>query len=223
MSFYNRKIKKYLPNVIIPFVTALIIIVFTQNIFFSIKPLQVLELKYLDVRFSNKSVRNIKDSANVIILGITQDDFDQIPEPYNSWPWPRSYFAKVVTNLKNAGVKAVGIDVLMSNDDKFSLQNDMLFEQAILNSKNVVVAGQLDVQAEMQFETGNYSIKNESYNYRNKFFAVDSSVGIVQIGSDEDGIYRRYEPIVISNSEVAVNAILRLPDSNSVLLAGDVK
>lgn len=199
MSRYKRKIKKILPSVIIPLGTAIIVILLTQNIFFSIKPIQDLELKYLDIRFSKKVVKDIKDSADVIILGITQDDFDQIPEPYNSWPWPRSYFAKVVNNLKNAGVKAVGIDVLMSNDDKFSPQNDKLFEEAILNSRNVVVAGQLDVEAEMQYETGNYTIKNESYNYRNKFFAVDSSVGIVQIGSDEDGIYRRYEPLVISD------------------------
>ncbi|MBU0476295.1 MAG: adenylate/guanylate cyclase domain-containing protein [Bacteroidetes bacterium] len=204
MNRYKRKIKKILPSVIIPLGTALIVILLTQDIFFSIKPIQELELKYLDIRFSKKDVKDIKDSADVIILGITQDDFDQIPEPYNSWPWPRSYFAKVVNNLKNAGVKAVGIDVLMSNDDKFSPQNDKLFEEAILNSRNVVVAGQLDVEAEMQYEIGNYSIKKQSYNYRNKFFAVDSSVGIVQIGSDEDGIYRRYEPLVISGANESI-------------------
>jgi len=198
MKSFIKSNKKYLAKIAVPLATALITVLLTQNIFFSIKPLQELELKYLDIRFSNKAVRDIKDSANVIILGISQDDYDQIPEPYNSWPWPRSYFANVVNNLKNAGVKAIGIDVLMSNDDKFSADNDKLFEEAILNSQNVVVAGVLDVEAEMQLENGNFAIKNNSYNFRNKFYAVDSSVGIVQIGSDEDGIYRRYEPLVIS-------------------------
>ncbi|MCF6270768.1 MAG: adenylate/guanylate cyclase domain-containing protein [Melioribacteraceae bacterium] len=156
-------------------------------------------MKYLDIRFSNKNVINIKDKADVIILGISQEDYDQIPEPYNSWPWPRSYFAKIVNNLKIAGAKAVGIDLLMSNDDKFSPINDELLKKAILNSRNVVVAGMLDVEAELLMEEGSYTIKQDSYNYRNKFYAVDSSVGIVQIGSDEDGIYRRYEPLAISS------------------------
>ena len=194
-----KKTKKKVTKLLIPLSSAILIVLLTQNIFFSIKPLEELELKYLDIRFSNKEVVNIKDSADVIILGISQDDYDQIPEPYNSWPWPRSYFAKVVNNLSKAGVKAIGIDVLMSNDDKHEGENDKLFEEAIKKNKNVVIAGMLNVEAEMQFESGQYTIKEKDYNYRNKFYAVDSSIGIVQIGSDEDGIYRRYEPFVISN------------------------
>ncbi len=196
---YRRKIKLLLPLFLIPFTSAIFVLSITQNYFISIAPLQELELKYLDIRFSNKNVVDIKKRADVIILGISQEDYNQIPEPYNSWPWPRSYFAKVVTNLKTAGAKAVGIDILMSNDDKFSPKNDKLLEKAILDSRNVVVAGNLDVEAELLMEEGSYSIKQDSYNYRNKFFAVDSSLGIVQIGSDEDGIYRRYKPLVISS------------------------
>ncbi len=194
-----NKLKRNLTKLLLPLGSALFVILLTQNIFFSINPLEELELKYLDIRFSNKNVVDIKDSADVIILGISQDDYDQIIEPYNSWPWPRSYFAKVINNLKDAGVKAIGIDLLMSNDDKYSIENDKLLETAISETKIVVVAGVLDVEAEMQYEVGNYSIKNRNYNYRNKFYAVDSSVGIVQIGSDKDGIYRRYEPFVISS------------------------
>ena len=195
---YRRKAKILLPLFLIPFSSAIFVLLITQNYLISIAPIQELELKYLDIRFSNKAVIDIKDKADVIILGISQDDYDQIPEPYNSWPWPRSIFAKVINNLKTAGARAVGIDVLMSNDDKYSSENDKLLEKAILESRNVVVAGMLDVEAELLMEEGNYSIKKDSYNYRNKFFDVDSSVGIVQIGSDEDGIYRRYEPLVIS-------------------------
>jgi len=195
---YRRKVKILLPLFLIPFASVIFVLLITQDYLISIAPLQELELKYLDIRFSNKDLVNIKDKADVIILGISQDDYDQIPAPFNSWPWPRSFFAKVVTNLKAAGAKGVGIDLLMSNDDKFSPQNDRLLEEAILNSRIVVVAGELDVEDEALIETGSYSIKQNAFNYRNKFFAIDSSVGIVQIGSDEDGIYRRYEPLAIS-------------------------
>ena len=196
----KNKIFGYLPYLVIPIISAIIVIVITQELFFSIKPLKELELKYIDVRFSSREQKIIKDSADVIIIGLSQTDYDQIPSPLNTWPWPRSYFAKVISNLKEAGVKAIGIDILMANDDKYSPKNDEELMQAIKSSKNVVVAGVLDIAAESQHQSGNYSIINQSYNYRNKFIAADSSIGIVQMGSDEDGIYRRYEPLVISDA-----------------------
>ncbi len=126
-----KKTKKKASKLFIPLSTAIIVVLITQNLFFSIKPLEELELKYLDIRFSNKTVVDIKDSADVIILGISQDDYNQIPEPYNSWPWPRSYFAKVVNNLSEAGAKAIGIDILMSNDDKYSVEMMKIFKDVI--------------------------------------------------------------------------------------------
>ena len=204
MNAIKNKISGYSQYFIIPIISALIGIVVTQEIFFSIKPLKDLELKYIDARFLNRGRILIKKSADVIILGISQTDYDQIPNPMNTWPWPRSYFAKVISHLKNAGVKAVGIDVIMANDDKYSPENDKVLMQAIRASKNVVVAGVLDINAEAQHQNGSYSITDHSYNYRNKFIAADSSIGIVQTGSDEDGIYRRYEPFVISDANKKV-------------------
>lgn len=196
----KNKIFGYLPYLVIPIISAIIVIIITQEFFFSIKPIKELELKYIDVRFSSREQKIIKDSADVIILGLSQTDYDQIPSPMNTWPWPRSYFARVISNLKEAGVKAIGIDVLMANDDKYSHKNDEELMEAIKSSKNVVVAGVLDIEAESRHQSGNYSIINQSYNYRNKFIVADSSIGIVQMGSDEDGIYRRYEPLVISDA-----------------------
>jgi len=204
MNAFKNKISGYTQYFVIPIISALIVIFITQEIFFSIKPLKDLELKYIDARFLNRGRKLIKKSADVIILGISQTDYDQIPNPMNVWPWPRSYFAKVVSHLKEAGVKAVGIDVLMANDDKYSPKNDEILMQAIRKSKNVVVAGVVDINAEARRQNGNYYITDHSYNYRNKFIAADSSIGIVQTGSDEDGIYRRYEPFVISDANKKV-------------------
>ena len=200
MKTTKKKIYGYTPFLVIPLLSALIVLVVTQEVFFSIKPLKELELKYIDIRFSARGQKIINDSADVIILGISQTDYDQIPSPLNTWPWPRSYFAKVITNLEQAGVKAIGIDILMANDDKYSLRNDEELSNAIKSSKKVVVAGELDIVAESQHQDGKYSVINKSFNYRNKFIDADSSMGIVQMGSDEDGIYRRYEPFVISDA-----------------------
>ncbi|MEE9289195.1 MAG: adenylate/guanylate cyclase domain-containing protein, partial [Bacteroidota bacterium] len=39
-----------------------------------------------------------------------------------------------------------------------------------------------------------YSINRADENYQNKFFEADSSIGLVNIVPDDDGIYRRYRP-----------------------------
>lgn len=199
MTTPKNKIFGLSPYFVIPIISALIVIIITQEFIFSIKPLKELELKYIDIRFENRTKEYIKDKSDVIIVGISQADYDQIPTPLNTWPWPRSYFAKVINNLSAAGVKAVGIDVLMANNDKYSELNDQKLIDAIKLNKNVVVAGVLDISAESQYQNGDYFVVDSLYNYRNKFIIADSSIGIVQLGSDEDGIYRRYEPFAISD------------------------
>ena len=64
----KNKIFGYLPYLVIPAISAIIVIVITQELFFSIKPLKELELKYIDVRFSSKEQKTIRDSADIIIL-----------------------------------------------------------------------------------------------------------------------------------------------------------
>jgi len=198
----NKFLKKW-PFFIIPLLSFLLVILLTQELFFSIKPLKDLELKYLDLRFLERGPREITDSSDVIILSITRDDYNQIPEPYNSWPWPRSYFAKVIKNLNVAGVRAIGIDLLMADDDQFSLTNDSILFTAIKEAGNVVVAGEINTAEEARIERGNvkYKLKGNIQQFRNKFFAADSSIGIAQLDGDQDGIYRRYEPFAISEAE----------------------
>src|SRR4030042_6002282 len=93
--------------------TALLVTVVTQDYFFPIEPLRELELKFLDFRFLQRGEIDIKDSAEVIIVEINQDTYDGIPAEYRGWPWPRFIFAKLIDNLTQAGVKAVGIDIIM--------------------------------------------------------------------------------------------------------------
>lgn len=181
-------------------ITTFFALVITQDFVIPIAPLKELEHKLIDFRFEERGEIDFKDSAKVIILEITQEAYDQIPSPYNSWPWPRKYFAKIIENLNEAGVKAIGVDLIMSNPDKFSEENDRELMEAISKYRNVVVAGKIDIDAEAAFEgRGDRSIiRSIEDNFSNIFFGVDSSIGIVQAVSDNDGVYRRYVPYIYS-------------------------
>lgn len=199
----GTKDKNFLKKAAVVFFAALLTIILTQDILFTFAPLKELELKLIDVRFLKRGKIDVADSSKVIIIEMTQDLFDQIPAPYNKDPFPRSIFAKAIENLTEAGVKAIGIDVVMPDPDKYSSKNDLLMREAIQKSGKVVVAGKIDEVRENQIQEGkNYSIKNFTdsiytriqYNYENIFYDADSSLGVVQVPPDYDMVYRRYSP-----------------------------
>jgi adenylate cyclase len=184
--------------------TFLLLILITQEYFFTIAPIKNLELQLIDQRFSDRGERRIIDSADVIILEINQETYEQIPHPYKTWPWPRSIFAKVIENLNQVGVKAIGIDILMTSDDRISSSNDSLLIKAIQKYRNVVVAGKIDLDQEANIKAADRGIKStlrivsRDFEFFNKFYHADSSIGIVQTPADFDDVYRRYTPKVTS-------------------------
>ncbi len=91
----------------------------------------------------------------------------------------------------------------MSNPDKYSEENDKKLFNAIKKYRNVVVAGKINIEAEDAAEhLGRETlIRSVNENFSSLFFDADSSIGIVQAVSDNDGVYRRYVPYVYSSVE----------------------
>lgn len=195
-----NKQKDFFSAFLVYLFTLVIALVFTQGWFFTIAPIQQLELKLIDERFQKRGKITLGDSAKVIILEITQDSYDQIPPPYNQWPWPRSIFAHVIKNLTKAGVKAIGIDIVMSGQDKFDVANDKILKEEIRKSGKVVVAGKVDETVEQKIISGESYQQKIYENFSSLFFDADSSIGIVKTPADNDGVFRRYLPYAFVSS-----------------------
>lgn len=145
-----------------------------------------LELGALDYRFQLRGPRiTPADSSHLVIVEISEDSFESLPD---NWPWPRSYYARLVANLTRAGARAVGIDVLFIGDDAHDPQNDALLRKTLKDAGIVVLAGRLDI------DNKSYRIFRSSENYGNEFFDVDSSLGFVNVLKDPDEVVRRYVP-----------------------------
>jgi adenylate cyclase len=185
----KRGQKKNFRKLIAAVITAVVTVILTNIPQLQIKAVYDIEKKFIDSRFYNRGIPAKTAEPSVVIVEITDNTYQQIPEPYNRSPLPRSLFAKFVTNMTRAGAKAIGIDIIMSDKDQFSSQNDSLFDKAIKQCKNVVLAGQIYEQ------NGNfYQYKNLKYNFGCAYYWADSSIGIVQVDNDEDGVLRRYVP-----------------------------
>lgn len=176
--------KPYVRKLIVAFVVTLVTIVLTQEEILNLRWFQRLELASLDYRFQQRGTRTL-DSSDVIIVEVSDESFKSLPE---RWPWPRSYYAHLIRNLNAAGAKTIGIDILLSEPDQRSSDNDNDLRSAIHTTGNVVLAGKMDAQ-----EKG-YGVVYGEEDFGNLFFSVDSSLGLVNIRSDADGVYRRYSP-----------------------------
>ena len=100
-----------------------------------------LEHDLLDYRFKLRGMLDISDSP-IVILAIDDQSDESTPK---RWPWPRAYFAHVIENLNEAGVKAIGIDVIFEQADYDSggAESDQKMADVLSRFDNVVLSGKI--------------------------------------------------------------------------------
>ncbi len=176
---------------------ALLVVVITQDNILKLGIIQRLELASVDYRFESRGIDpTFKDSSNVVIVDISEESFKSLPE---KWPWPRSYYARLIRNLKAAGARAIGIDLILGGSLLGKKDDDEL-SAAIREAGIVVLAGKAP-----QEET-EYRIVTANEDYGNMFFHVDSSLGAVNVLNDADGVLRRYRPMWGTNTSLLIPA-----------------
>ncbi|MCK9281155.1 MAG: adenylate/guanylate cyclase domain-containing protein [Melioribacteraceae bacterium] len=210
--FFKKFISQKIVKFGIALLSFLLVLIITQDYLFQLSFIKNIELNLIDKRFEVRGKKGI-ENPKVVIIEIEKDSYTQIPAPYNAWPWPRFLYAKLIKNLSEAGAKVIGIDILMSDRDRFNSVNDSLFMSAIRKYNNVVLAGKLDYEKQnmlLDLESGfwkNRSSKDRtqiiSYdtttglikqNFQNIFYQPGIQIGIVNLFSDNDQIYRKYKP-----------------------------
>jgi len=176
-------------HIIVSIILAVLIFILSSPEIINFYPLTSLENKIIDLNFNRRGIIKNPDSLDVIIIGISNETINELPPPYNSWPIPRNLFARAIENLSKAGARVIGFDLLFSEIDKYSNMNDSLLVNKIKSYKNVILAGKLE-QLDWRFQVE----ETQKQNFGNVYFDVDSSIGIVNVLPDDDGVLRRYFP-----------------------------
>jgi adenylate cyclase len=163
---------------------ALLVAVLTQESILRLGVIDRIELSTLDYRFAARgSLRTPGDSTNVVIVEISDDAFRSIPERY---PWPRSHYARLLRNLQRAGARVVVFDLIFSDPDGLAPANDSAFAAAIRETGLAVLAGKREQDNSLYVRT------TSALDFGTIFFPADSSVGLVNLRPDVDGLYRLY-------------------------------
>lgn len=174
----KKETKRLLIILGIGFFSAVLMIVFSNLTFFI-----NLEHKLTDYKFALRGINyeGLKNSG-IVIVAIDDQSIASIPYKY---PWPRTYHAKLVDNLKKAGAKVITFDIEFTEKSTINPEQDYIFRDAIKRAGNVVLAGKMVVK-----KSGNYEMI--SLLEPIKILREVAPYGIVDTKFDSDGFVRRY-------------------------------
>ena len=76
--------------------------------------------------------------ADIVLLAIDQSSLDVYEKEQGlGWPWPRQIYAGVLDFLKAGGAKAVFLDLMLTEDSTYGVDDDRLLAEAMTRAGNV--------------------------------------------------------------------------------------
>jgi adenylate cyclase len=150
------------------------------------------ELAAIDARYLAFPDKFKAGSSQIVIVDI-DDESDRNVRAV--WPWPRSYYARLITNLRRAGARAIVIDVLLDRPrTDFASGDDSL--AAVLAQPGIVVLGGKTWYAnenrpglQITLDTGGASLVLPAAAFLN---ADSSNWGLTDVKTEADGVVRDY-------------------------------
>ncbi len=140
------------------------------------------ELKTLDLRFKFRGPQDVSHS-DLIIIAIDRQTFKACQDRY---PYPRDYYATLIDNLNEVGIKRIMFDIQFTEPDMKNIKGDSLLAASIVRAGNVILAGTIARET----STGGV------YVYSDKpipvLLATGAEWGVVGEMQDSDGFTRRY-------------------------------
>ena len=140
---------------------------------------QVLENQALDFWYRLRP--SSSPPREIVIVGIDEHSFQDLKK---SWPWPRSYHAKITRQLKAAGARLIVFDVLFAEPS--NAKDDQAFAEAMREAGNVILATTIESSENAQVAR---QILVQPYPL---FRKAALGMGLTLVTPDNDGIVRRF-------------------------------
>lgn len=141
------------------------------------------ELKTYDLRFRIKGSTPVENSG-IVLVTIDDQTFSSLQK---KWPFPRSYFARVISNLAEAGAYLIVIDIEFTEPTDLDSFDDLSLQSTLEKFPNVVLAGKLVSEYGSQATLNRYPLKP-----LRRFLNAGAKWAYANVYLDEDGFLRRY-------------------------------
>ncbi len=141
------------------------------------------ELKTYDIRFRLRGITSVDDTG-IVLVTIDDQTFTSLKK---KWPFPRSYFARAISNLADAGAALIVLDVEFTEPSSLESFDDFSLSQAIQKSPNVILAGKLVTEYGSHLSLNRYPLKP-----LRQFLNAGANWAYANVYFDHDGFIRRY-------------------------------
>ncbi len=119
--------------------------------------------------------------SELLIVGIDEQSFQDLKK---AWPWPRSYHAEIIRQLKAAGARLIVFDVLFAEPS--NAEDDQIFAEAIRDAGNIILATTIESSESTHVAR---QILVQPYPL---FRQAALGMGLTLVTPDGDGIVRRF-------------------------------
>lgn len=179
--------------------------------------LKRLELTSLDLRFLIRGPQDVRDS-DLIIIAIDSQTYKALKKRF---PFPREYYATLIENLNDAGVKLIMFDIQFTEPDYDNPEGDSILADAVKRYGNVILAGQyLPMKRRGQAGGMDKPIK--------VLLETGAEWGIVNEIKDADGFTRKYNLFMPHEGKLHLSLGLKvikllnnIPDDAKIEVKGD--
>jgi len=152
-------------------------------LFSNLRFVRNLELKSLDWRFKMRGKETLADSS-IVIVSIDDQTFSSIQ---TKWPYPRSYFTKLIRNLNDAGARLIVFDLEFTEPYSQDPAQDVELAHVAQQAGNVIFAGKIVTEFGANNTVNQYVLKPMP-----ELLHAGVPWGVVNIVEDSDGFLRRY-------------------------------
>lgn len=185
------------------------------------------EQRYYDFLFQSRQVFSpVKNITNSDIVLVTIDD--ESLEWIGSWPWPRSYHAKVIEALNQHGASLIGFDVVFDSPQSLGEHEDLKFSKAIQVAQNVFLASMFNYRKSEQGRIESYRrpiaeflFKARGVGFTNPLPDSDGSIRRAQLITYQEG--KRYPSFVLSLYKARQNIRGNVAIHENFLSLGDTQ
>jgi CHASE2 domain-containing sensor protein len=135
----------------------------------------------LDYRFRLASKGG--DTSEIVIIDISDESIQKL----GTWPWPRSYYAKLIDILNQAKAKVIGLYIIFSTPNP---KQDHQLTEAIKNAQNVIMVAHPMMPTQMSF-TRDIMTVDQIQCPIDEIAQGAKGIGHIAVVYDNDGIVRR--------------------------------
>jgi adenylate cyclase len=170
-----------------------------------------LENRALDFFYQWRPAQSM--APEILLVGIDEASFQELRR---AWPWPRSWHARLVKRLSEAGAKLIVFDIIFAEPS--TPEEDQDFIAAVQAAGNVVLAKTLEVIEGPRFR------RQILITPMPHLAAASDGVGLAMVTPDPDGVVRRFKAKLAGQTTISAltarlyNPSLQIPDSLSGLI-----